>query len=44
MIGELKLKNLIIYFDIPIVIILMFIDVLVLKRFSSVHKREEEQL
>ena len=44
MIGERKLKNLISYFDIPIVIILMFIDILVLKRFNAVHKIEEEQL
>lgn len=44
MIGERILKDLVSYFDIPIVIILMVIDILLLKRFNVVHKVEEEQL
>lgn len=38
------MKNLISFFDIPIVIIVMFIVILLLKRFNVIYKKNEEQL
>lgn len=38
------MKSLISFFDIPIVIIVMFIVILLLKRFNVIHKKNEEQL